>query len=56
MRLVVSVRTLFFAAPSSTSRPDAAAQGAGAMIYDTGLTQPLWSDGSVWRDATGTAV
>ena len=41
---------------ASASRPDAAAQGAGAMIYDTGLTQPLWSDGSVWRDATGTAV
>ncbi|MFZ5964864.1 DUF2793 domain-containing protein [Thalassococcus sp. BH17M4-6] len=41
---------------ASASRPDAAAQGAGAMIYDTGLAQPLWSDGTIWRDATGTAI
>jgi len=28
--------------------------GAGACIYDTSLTLPLWSDGTAWRDAVGT--
>jgi len=30
--------------------------GDGAMIYDTTLNKPIWSDGAVWRDAAGTAV
>lgn len=38
------------------TRPTAASAGDGAMIYDTTLNKPIWSDGSVWRDATGTAV
>jgi hypothetical protein len=38
------------------TRPNAATAGDGAMIYDTTLNKPLWSDGSVWRDATGTAA
>jgi hypothetical protein len=26
------------------------------MIYDTTINKPIWSDGAVWRDATGTAA
>ena len=37
----------------SSQRPDAAKVGTGAAIFDTTLAKPLWSDGSVWRDATG---
>lgn len=37
-------------------RPAASASGAGAMIYDTDLNQPIWSDGSNWRDASGEIV
>jgi hypothetical protein len=38
------------------SRPSASTVGAGGHIYDTTLSKPIWSDGTVWRDATGTAV
>lgn len=38
------------------SRPSAATCGAGARFYDTTLSKPIWSDGTVWRDAAGTAV
>ena len=38
------------------SRPVAATAGAGTMIYDSTLSKPIWSDGTVWRDAMGTAV
>jgi hypothetical protein len=38
------------------ARPDAAVVGAGAQWYDTALGLPLWSDGEVWRSATGEAV
>ncbi len=37
-------------------RPSAVTYGDGAQIYDTDLNKPLWSDGAVWRDATGAAV
>ncbi|MBX8688130.1 hypothetical protein GO011_11910 [Mycobacterium sp. 20091114027_K0903767] len=37
-------------------RPHADELGPGARIYDTDLKKPLWSDGSVWRDAAGTEV
>lgn len=37
-------------------RPDAVAAGAGTQIYDSTLHKPLWSDGIVWRDSTGTPV
>lgn len=40
----------------STTRPDAAAAGVGAMIYDPDLLKPIWSNGTVWHDATGTTV
>lgn len=38
------------------SRPVATAVGAGAVFYDTTLSKPVWSDGTVWRDAAGTVV
>jgi hypothetical protein len=37
------------------SRP-AASIGAGSVWYDTTLSKPIWSDGTVWRDSAGTAV
>lgn len=40
----------------TASRPDASTTGAGTMIYDSDLNQPIWSDGTIWRDASGTAV
>jgi hypothetical protein len=41
---------------ATASRPTPAAAGAGSMFYDTTLSKPIWSDGTTWRDATGTAV
>lgn len=41
---------------ASGSRPSPAAVGAGAQIYDTTLSKPIWSDGTNWRDASGTVV
>lgn len=38
------------------SRPSASTVGAGAMYFDTTLNKPIWSDGTNWRDATGTTV
>jgi hypothetical protein len=38
------------------SRPAAGTGGVGTMVYDSTLSKPIWSDGTVWRDATGTAV
>lgn len=43
-------------AVASGSRPAAATAGAGAMVFDTTLNKPVWSDGTNWRDATGTVV
>lgn len=40
----------------TANRPSAAAKGAGAMFYDTTLSKPIWSNGAVWKDATGTTV
>lgn len=37
-------------------RPPAAALGVGAAVYDTTLLVPVWSDGTSWRNATGTVV
>lgn len=42
-------------AGASGSRPSAST-GAGAIFYDTTLSKPIWSDGTVWKDATGTTV
>lgn len=41
---------------SSAARPSASTCGAGACLYDSDLNQPIWSDGSQWRDASGTLV
>ena len=41
---------------TTAARPNAVTAGDGAMIYDTTLNKPIWSDGTVWRDATGTAA
>lgn len=38
------------------SRPSASVAGLGAMIYDSDLSQPVWSDGTNWRDASGSIV
>lgn len=40
----------------TASRPGAVAVGAGSRFYDTTLSRPIWSDGTIWRDAMGTAV
>jgi major tropism determinant Mtd-like protein len=37
-------------------RPSAATLGSGAMIFDTTLQRPVWSNGTNWRDAAGTVV
>jgi hypothetical protein len=37
-------------------RPSAAAVGEGAYYYDSTLDKPIWSNGSVWKDAAGTTV
>lgn len=43
-------------ATTTGGRPSASASGAGTQVYDTTLSKPIWSDGTVWRDAAGTAV
>lgn len=34
----------------------AAAAGNGTQVYDTTLGKPIWSNGTVWKDAAGTTV
>lgn len=47
----------FRVSPFATgSRPSATTLGQGAMIFDTTLNKPIWSDGTNWRDAVGTVV
>lgn len=43
-------------AMATGSRPTAASAGAGSMLYDITISKPVWSDGTTWRDASGTAV
>jgi lysophospholipase L1-like esterase len=43
-------------AVATGSRPSASTVGVGAMIYDTTLGKPIWSNGTAWTDATGTTV
>lgn len=40
---------------TTAARPSATGI-AGMMIYDSTLGKPIWSNGTAWRDATGTAV
>lgn len=38
---------------ATAERPSAPDAGPGAMIYDTTLSKPVFSDGTTWRDAGG---
>lgn len=42
--------------PSGSVRPPAPDYGVGGEFYDTLLNKPIWSDGTIWRDALGTPV
>lgn len=53
IRAATAVRTGAFA---TGSRPAAATAGAGAMVFDTTLGKPVFSNGTNWVDATGTVV
>lgn len=41
---------------TTAARPSAATAGTGATIFDTTLGKPIFSDGTAWKDASGTAV
>lgn len=41
---------------TTANRPNAALIDLGAMYFDTTLGQPIWSDGTIWVDATGAAA
>ena len=41
---------------TSAARPSAATVGEGAVIYDDTLNLPIVSDGTAWRNFTGTVV
>jgi hypothetical protein len=43
-------------AAATGSRPTANSVGVGATMFDTTLGKPIWSDGTNWKDATGTNV
>jgi hypothetical protein len=49
-------KTVVNGTTTTAGRPAAATAGVGAQMYDTTLSKPIWSDGTVWRDAMGTAV
>lgn len=49
-------QTLLTGAGATASRPAAATVGAGAQWFDTTLGIPIWSTGSVWKNAAGTTV
>lgn len=41
---------------STTALPDPVEVGVGAVVYNTTLSKPVLSDGTVWRDSTGAAI
>lgn len=41
---------------STANRPPAATVGPAAQFYDVTLGKPVWSNGTVWKDAAGTTV
>ena len=45
-----------FPAYATTGRPAATALGVGSTYYDTTVSKPAWSDGTIWRDAAGVAI
>ncbi|PPF64525.1 hypothetical protein C5E11_03800 [Clavibacter michiganensis] len=54
----VFIRSISLASQSGTTanRPSAATVGVNGRYYDTTLSKPIWSDGTIWRDATGAAA
>jgi hypothetical protein len=48
--------TTAFPHGATSYRPSATSVGIGFQWFDTTLHKPVWSDGTAWRDATGTAV
>lgn len=53
----LSARGVVRAGQSATgARPSAAAVGPGAQWFDATLARPIWSDGTIWRDAAGASV
>lgn len=55
-RLDALVASLALHTYSTAGRPSAVTSGAGATYYDTTLSKPGYSDGTVWRDAAGTGI
>lgn len=41
---------------TTAGRPSAVTAGEGAMMYDTDLDIPIYSNGAIWRNAVGAAV
>jgi hypothetical protein len=40
----------------TTGRPVASSVAPGTQVYDTNLSLPIWSNGTVWHDAVGNVV
>jgi hypothetical protein len=55
-RVQISRGVLQLSSYATASRPAASNSGAGACIFDTTLGKPIWSNGTAWVDATGTAA
>lgn len=45
-----------FGRTTTVGRPAASDAGVAAQRYDTTLGIPIWSNGTVWKNAAGTAV
>lgn len=43
-------------AQTTAQRVGASTAGVGATLFDTTLNRPIYSDGTAWRDASGTVV
>jgi hypothetical protein len=51
------LRVAQVSATTTVARPAGLAAGdAGTMVFDTTLGKPIWWNGTVWKDATGTTV
>jgi hypothetical protein len=53
---IQSYQTFLTGNDITANRPSASDVGAGAQFYDTTLSKPIWSNGSVWKDAAGNTV
>lgn len=56
--LVISATSLRQNLPAYTTagRPSAATAGVGGYYYDTTLSKPGFSNGTLWKDAAGTNI